>query len=102
MSPTFTSIFAYDGDNLIETVNSSGAVVSRYAQGQNIDEPLAELRSAGTDYYEADGLGSVTSLTSGAGALVQMTSPSFCTTGSERVYITTSGREIGFGGATGP
>jgi RHS repeat-associated protein len=69
VSPTFTSIFAYDGDNLIETVNSSGSVVSRYADTQNIDEPLAELRSSTTSYYEADGLGSVTSLTSSAGAV---------------------------------
>ncbi|HXJ17122.1 MAG TPA: RHS repeat-associated core domain-containing protein, partial [Candidatus Polarisedimenticolia bacterium] len=46
-------------------------VVARYTQGQNIDEPLAMSRSAVTSYYEADGLGSVTSLTNGAGALVQ-------------------------------
>jgi RHS repeat-associated protein len=66
-----TSIFAYDGDNLIEEVNASGAVVARYTQGQNIDEPLAMSRSGVTSYYEADGLGSVTSLTSGSGALAQ-------------------------------
>ncbi|MGB6544367.1 MAG: hypothetical protein WA871_09555 [Candidatus Acidiferrales bacterium] len=29
--PSATSIFAYDGDNLIETVSCSGAVVARYA-----------------------------------------------------------------------
>ena len=68
-SPTFTSLFAYDGDNLVETVNSSGSVVSRYTQSQDIDEPLAELCSSTTSYYEADGLGSVTSLTSSAGTL---------------------------------
>ena len=62
MSPTTTSIFAYDGDNLVETVNSSRCVVARYSQGLNIDEPLAELRSSTTSYYEADGLGSVSSL----------------------------------------
>lgn len=56
---------------MIETVNSSGGVVSRYAQTQNIDEPLAELRSTGTSFYEADGLGSITSLTSPTGALAQ-------------------------------
>jgi RHS repeat-associated protein len=68
-SPTATSIFAYDGDNLVETVNSSGGVVARYTLTQNIDEPLAELRSGTTSYYEADGLGSITSLTSSAGAV---------------------------------
>ena len=66
-----TSIFAYDGDNPIEEANASGAVVARYAQTQNVDEPLAGLRSGGTNYYEADGLGSVTSLSNPAGALVQ-------------------------------
>jgi len=63
-----TSIFAYDSDNLIEETNSSGAVVARYSQGLNIDEPLAMLRSSTTSYYNADGLGSITSLSNGAGA----------------------------------
>jgi hypothetical protein len=76
ISPTTTSIFAYDGDNLVETVNSSGGVVARYAQGLNIDEPLAELRSSTTSYYETDGLGSVTSLTSSAGAVATQNTPS--------------------------
>ena len=66
-----TSIYACDGDNLIEETNSSGAVVARYSQGLNIDEPLAMLRSSTTSYYEADGLGSITSLSSGAGSLAQ-------------------------------
>ena len=70
-SSATTSIFAYDGDNLIEEANSSGAVVSRYEQGLNVDEPLAMLRSSATSYYNADGLGSVTSLSNAAGALAQ-------------------------------
>ena len=43
-SPSATSIFAYDGDNLIETVNGTAGLVARYAQTQNIDEPLAASR----------------------------------------------------------
>jgi RHS repeat-associated protein len=70
-SSSGTSIYAYDGDNLIEETNSSGAVVARYSQGLNIDEPLAMLRSSATSYYQADGLGSVTSLTNAAGAVAQ-------------------------------
>jgi RHS repeat-associated protein len=70
-SSTATSIYAYDGDNLIEETNSSGGVVARYEDTQNIDEPLAMLRSATTSYYQADGLGSITSLSSGAGALAR-------------------------------
>ena len=55
-----TSIYAYDDDNLVEETNSSGAAVARYSQTQNVDEPLAMLRSSATSYYEVDGLGSVT------------------------------------------
>jgi RHS repeat-associated protein len=71
VSSSGTSIYAYDGDNLVEEANSSGAAVARYSQGLNIDEPLAMLRSSTTTYFQADGLGSVTSLSSGAGALAQ-------------------------------
>lgn len=71
MSPTATSIFAYDGTGIVETVNASGSPVARYTQSPIIDEPLAELRGTATDYYEADGLGSVTSLTDTTGALAQ-------------------------------
>src|SRR5207253_408203 len=71
VSSTGTSVFVYDGDNLVEETNSSGAVVARYSQGLNIDEPLAMLRSSTTSYYQADGLGSVTSLSNGTGSLAQ-------------------------------
>jgi RHS repeat-associated protein len=68
-SSSGTSVYAYDGDNLVEETNSSGAVVARYSQTQNVDEPLAMLRSGATSYYHADGLGSVTSLSSSAGSI---------------------------------
>jgi uncharacterized protein RhaS with RHS repeats len=70
-SSSATSVYAYDGDNLIEEANSSGTAVARYSQGLNIDEPLAMLRSATTSFYNADGLGSITSLGNGAGTLAQ-------------------------------
>ncbi|PYU34530.1 MAG: hypothetical protein DMG28_05520 [Acidobacteria bacterium] len=66
-----TSVFAYDGDNLAEETNASGGVVARYSQGLNIDEPLVMLRSGTTSFYNADGLGSVTSLSNPAGTLAQ-------------------------------
>jgi len=43
--------------------------VARYLQTQKIDEPLAMLRSGTTSYYHADGLRSVTSLSSAAGSI---------------------------------
>jgi len=70
-SPNTTSIFAYDGDRLVETTNSSGGEVARYVQGLNIDEPLSLERGSIIDYYEADGLGSITSLTSTNGLITQ-------------------------------
>ena len=66
---TTTTNYVYDGDNSVEEVNATGSVVARYADTLNIDEPLAESRSGTTSYYQADGLSSVTSLSTAAGAL---------------------------------
>ena len=64
-----TSIYAYDKNNLIEETNSSGTAVARYRQALKMDEELAMLRSSTTSYYQADDLGSITSLSNAAGAL---------------------------------
>ena len=40
-SPSTTSIFAYDGINLVEETNASGSVVARYSQGASFDDPLS-------------------------------------------------------------
>jgi len=71
ISPTTTSIFAYDGNNLIEETNSSGVEIASYTQTQNIDEPLAMDRGGTIDFYQQDSLGSVTSLTNSAGTVAQ-------------------------------
>jgi RHS repeat-associated protein len=68
-SSSGTSVFAYDGDSMAEETNASGTVVARYSQTEKIDQPLAMLRSGTTSFYEADGLGSVTSLTNSSGAV---------------------------------
>ena len=98
-SSSGTSIYAYDGDNLVEETNASGGVVARYSQGLNIDEPLAMLRTGATSFYQADGLGSVTSLTNTAGAAAQTyTYDSFgnilATTGSLVNSFQYTGREF--------
>ncbi len=98
-STSATSIYAYDGDNLIEETNASGAAVTRYTQGLNIDEPLAMQQSGVTSYYQVDGLGSVTSLTNPAGVPVQSyTYDSFgnivATTGSIVNSFRYTGREF--------
>jgi RHS repeat-associated protein len=61
--------YVYDGANILEEVDSAGTLVTRYTQSAGIDEPLATLRSGTTSYYEADGLGSITSLSNSSGAL---------------------------------
>jgi RHS repeat-associated protein len=68
-SSSSTSIYVYDGDNVVEETNFSGTAVARYSQGLNIDEPLAMLRTGTTSYYQAHGLGSLTSLSNTSGAL---------------------------------
>ena len=68
-SSSSTSIYAYDGDNLVEETGSSGTAITRYTQGLNIDEPLVELRSGTVGYYQADGLGSITTLSNASGAV---------------------------------
>jgi RHS repeat-associated protein len=64
-----TTIYAYDGDSVTEELGAGGNLLAYYTQGAGIDEPLGIAESGGTYYYHADGLGSITSLTSGAGQL---------------------------------
>jgi RHS repeat-associated protein len=73
IAPSGTSIFAYDGDgnDLVETVSGTGGELTRYTQTQHLDEPLAVEQNGTIDYYEQDGLGSVTSLTNPAGQLAE-------------------------------
>ena len=70
-SSSTTTNYLYDGKgpNLVEEVDANGNVTARYVYGLRIDEPLAELRSGTTSYYQMDGMGSATSLSNGSGAL---------------------------------
>ncbi len=68
-STSTTTNYLYDGNNAVADLDQSGNGLARYTATQNIDEPLAELRSGVTSYYSQDGSGSVTSLTTSAGAL---------------------------------
>jgi RHS repeat-associated protein len=54
---------------VLEQVDGSGSVLARYIQSLDIDEFLAEVQGSTTSYYEADGLGSITSLSSSSGGL---------------------------------
>ena len=99
ISPTTTSIFAYDGYNLAETVNGSGSEVASYTETQDVDETLAMERGSTVDYFEADGLGSITSLTATNGSVAQSyTYDSFGNTtnatGSLTNFLRYTGREF--------
>jgi RHS repeat-associated protein len=61
--------YLYDGPNIIEEVDSNGHPLARYSQGPSVDQPLSMTRSGVTSFYEADGLGSITSLTNSAGSI---------------------------------
>jgi len=63
------TVYLYDGASLVEEVDNSGNLLARYTQSTRIDQPLAEVRSGTTTYYEQDGVGSSTSLSSSAGTL---------------------------------
>src|SRR5205809_7384151 len=54
---------------MIEEINIAGSIISLYSRVVYIDEPLTMLRTCATSYYHADGLGSVTSLSSAAGSI---------------------------------
>jgi len=69
--PLGTTNYLYDGANLLEELDSSGNVLARYTHGVAVDEDLATLRNGTSSYYQQDGLGSITSLSSSAGALAQ-------------------------------
>jgi len=62
--------YLYDNINSVQEIDGSGAIVARYTEGAGVDEPLAMLRSA-TSFFNADALGSITSLTNGTGGLAQ-------------------------------
>jgi len=53
---------------LIEEADSGGNLVARYVFGPGTDEPIAAYRGA-WEFYQADGLGSVTSLSTSTGVV---------------------------------
>jgi RHS repeat-associated protein len=68
-SPSGPTVYVYDGDNIIEELNADGSLGERYTYGPGVDEPLVGQRQPKVFYYEADGLGSITSLTDPTGAV---------------------------------
>ena len=67
------SYFVYDSNwRLMAEYNSSGAQTNRYVEGPLVDEVLSRTDSTNTVvYFSNDGAGSVTKLTSSAGAILE-------------------------------
>lgn len=63
------SVYVYDGANLVEEADAGGNFVARYVFGSGVDEPLAAYRGGTWEFYQADGLGSITSLSTSAGTV---------------------------------
>jgi type VI secretion system secreted protein VgrG len=66
-----TTRFVYDNEDIVGEVDAANAVTALYIHGPGIDEPLAIGRPTGTFVYHADGLGSITHLTSNTGAVTR-------------------------------
>ncbi len=68
---TTTRKYLYDGWDIVEEQDGSGALVARYIRTMNIDEPLARVDSSGNElYYLRDILGSVIALVNSSGDVV--------------------------------
>jgi len=67
--PLGTTNYLYVGKNSLEEVDNSGNVLAKYTQTLSFDDPLAELRSGTTTFYQVDGTKSITSLSDTASTI---------------------------------
>jgi RHS repeat-associated protein len=64
-----TTRYLYDGLDIIQERNASGAVTANYIRTLNIDEPLTRIKGTVIRHYVTDALGSVIGLTDDTGVL---------------------------------
>jgi RHS repeat-associated protein len=64
-----TTNYLYDAANIVAEYDQTGQLMARYTEGIGIDAPLAQSKAGKIDYYQQDGIGSVTSLTNATGSL---------------------------------
>lgn len=73
---TYDYVYVYDNEDIILEIlerthdGNVTTTTTAYTHGPGIDEPLAMERGGQTYYFHADGLGSITSITDGAEAVV--------------------------------
>jgi RHS repeat-associated protein len=61
--------YVYDGMDIVQEKNQSGAVTANYIRGLNIDEPLLRSTQNAVRFYMTDALGSVIALTDETGVI---------------------------------
>jgi RHS repeat-associated protein len=68
-----TTTYVYDNEDIVLEIQSDGATATttRYIHGPGIDEPLALERGGSFHYFQADGLGSIVTITGPSGNAVQ-------------------------------
>jgi RHS repeat-associated protein len=66
--PLGITSYLYSGSNVLNELDGTGNFTGSYVQGVGVDDPLGQLASGNASYYEADGLGSLTSLSSASGS----------------------------------
>jgi len=71
IEPSRTVNYLYSGSNILNELDGSGNFIAAYTQGVGVDDPLAQLTSGTASFYEADGLGSLTSLSNATGSLAK-------------------------------
>ncbi len=66
-----TTRFTWDGDQLLEELDTTNTQLAEYLNGPGIDEPLRMERGSVKTYFLADGLGSILGLTDPQGKIVE-------------------------------
>ncbi|WP_419176766.1 RHS repeat-associated core domain-containing protein [Desulfosediminicola sp.] len=64
-----TTIFLYDGIEIIEELDANGGIKAYYTNSRRTDEPFVMRRGGATNYFLADGLGTITSLADSNGTI---------------------------------
>ncbi len=64
-----TTRYLYDGLDIIQERNASGAVTANYIRTLNIDEPLTRIKGTVIRHYVTDALGSIIGLADDTGVL---------------------------------
>ena len=68
---TTTTRYIYDNEDILLELDGDNNITARYTHGPGIDEPLIMEKGSKSFFYHADGLGSITELTSTAGTVIQ-------------------------------